>query len=99
MNKVLLNNWLTHLFTAMIGFWVLCYALYKFQGYNNIYLGFFQFILCILSVAVFVLSIIHLRYIKEKGLAISSLVVSSIFILMIFIAFLVGVIMGIMEMV
>lgn len=46
------------------------------------------------AISTFVLSIIHLRKYKQKGLAITALVISSLWILIIFIALIYGILLG-----
>jgi hypothetical protein len=50
-------------------------------------------------VAVFVLSIVHLRKYREKGFAITSLVISGLLLLFYLVAFFTGFIIGMMELV
>lgn len=62
--------------------------------------GWYILIDCLLAletVAVFILSIVHLRKYKEKGLAVTMLVLSSLFILFFTLAFLTGVLIGLLE--
>lgn len=59
--------------------------------------GFFLLLVCACIFGTFVLSIIHLIRYKEKGFAITSLVISSIYVLLFAIGFLIGLIIGIMA--
>jgi hypothetical protein len=48
------------------------------------------------TIAVFILSILHLKRYQEKGFAVTMLVISSIFVFMFFMAMLIGFIIGFM---
>jgi hypothetical protein len=55
---------------------------------------FFSFTMMALVISTFVLSILHIRQYDKKGFAITSLVISSIFLLVLVIAFIYSVIIG-----
>ena len=95
-----LRNWLIVAFIGMFAF-SLVYNVVAPD--NNIDTptgfvdGFCLLLVCASIVGTFVLGIIHLIRYREKGFAITSLVISSIYLVIFAVAFIIGLIIGIMA--
>lgn len=79
-------------FWAMVCFWVLAsLVLAVDEGIVGLLLS---MIACGFVIATFVLSILHLRRYKEKGLAVTAIVISSLGIFIMFFGFMEGLLVG-----
>jgi len=83
-------------FWSMIGLVIIMYLPFIYLLNIIAYLAYF-FIACGSVIFTFVMSIIHLKQYKQKAFAITSLIISSIFLSFGFLFFMIGVLQGIME--
>ena len=82
--------WTRIAFYAFIIIWILLMIFDK----PDVLVTIISYLIIASAISTFVLSIIHLRKYKQKGFAITALVISSLWILIIFISIIYGILLG-----